>query len=151
MNQSKDAARWIVLLEAGLAVPSEIIAWADACIIASEKPSMDLIDLATTAPELVDQISSHLTKMRSKIDLFDALRYASASLRESIEIGRATPERIATFTYTYLCGHYSSVPDDLRYLYLADDEFYLAVEEKYGDRESVVSRFMKALKNAERG
>lgn len=149
MTLYQEAAAQMVLLELGIARVSDIIRWADEKIITADKPHPALIEISTCPEDAFHNVFSHLRTLRSEIDRFDALRYAARDIRQAIEDGRLKVESAATFTYSYLCGDYSKIPEDMQSLYSADDDFYL-VFEGYGRRDAVVQGFIGALKNIER-
>jgi hypothetical protein len=150
MTESQEAACWMVLMEAGLAHVPEIVRWADEKIIASEKPHPALIEISTSQEDAFHPVFDQLKQLRRDVDRFDALRYAAPSIRAAIEEGRIRADSVATFTYTYLCGDFFQIPDDMCFLYSADDDFYLAVVEGRGSRELVEQEFVAALKSVER-
>lgn len=150
MTESQDAARWMVLLEAGLASVPDVIRWADEKIIADDKPHSALIEISTSQEDAFHAVFGLLKQLRPGVDRFDALRYAAPTIRTAIEEGRIRADRLATFTYTYLCGDFFQIPSDMRFLYSADEEFYLAIVERLGSSESVEREFLAALRSVER-
>ena len=150
MTLSQDAARQMVLMEVGVASVRDIVTWADKVIIASDRPHPILIDVSTADIDRYYDVYGYLRKLACDVSRFDALRYALPAIRESIENGRLASDRAASSIYVYLCGQYSEIPEDMRYLYVADDEFYLAVAENYGDRAQIEKKFLQTMHNAEK-
>lgn len=148
MTQSQEAARWMVLMEAGLACVDEIVRWADEKIVATDKPHPALIEISTSDDKAFRHVFDHLKELRPDVDRFEALRFAAPTLRAAIENETKHADGIATFTFNYLSGEHFQIPPDMRFLYSAYDEFYLAVVEGRGSRESVEQEFIIALKNA---
>jgi hypothetical protein len=146
---SQEAAAWMVLVDAGLARMADIVRWADEKIVAADKPDPALIEISTSQEEALQDVLGRLKVLRSDVDRFEALRYAAPAIRRAIEEKRLRAESAATFIFRYLCGAYSAIPEDMRPLYSADDDFDL-VAEGHGSRESVELGFIGALKNAER-
>jgi hypothetical protein len=150
MDLAHDAARWIILLETRLASLSEVVAWADGRIVAAGKPHPLLIEISTSRENDFHDVIGHLRNLSQAIDELEALRYALPTIRLSIERGTLRAERAAGITYRYLNRRYSELPGDLQALFSADDEFSLAIEESYGDRNEIEHRFLAALRQAER-
>lgn len=149
MILSQDAARQMVLMEVGVATIGDVVSWADQAIVSSERPHPLLIDVSLADVERYHDVYGLLRQLAGGVSRFDALRYALPAIREAILSGRLPADRVASSLYVYLCGQYSEIPEDMRYLYIADDEFYLAVVEKYGDRAEVEKKFLDAMQNAQ--
>jgi hypothetical protein len=150
MTQAQEAARWMVLMDAGLANVTEIVWWADEQIIDSVKPHPALIEISTSNGDAFDQVYQNLNELRPDVDRFEALRFAAPTLRLAIEGGLKRAEAVAMFTFSYLCGDESRIPPDMRFLSYAEDEFYLAIVENRGSRASVENQFIAALRSIER-
>ncbi len=150
MNLSQDAARWEVLFQARVACVADVITWADEQIAAMDKPHRTLIEISTARVNAFYDVPAYLRELGQSVDRFDALRFALPALRRAIETGRIRPESAAGFAYRYLASTSLGLPEDLRPLYSADDEFDLAIEEAYGDRSEVERRFLSAMRTAER-
>lgn len=146
---AKAAACWLVLLEAGVAKVQDVIRWADAKIVETDKPDSSLIEISTAGVDAFYAVSRNLRALAGATDGIDALRYAVPTIRRAIEKKIVPAEQAAAFTYRYLSPYWDRVPKDMRYLFEADDEFYLARVEHYGDVKTVEQKFMAALGEVE--
>jgi hypothetical protein len=139
-----DALKWGLLLEYGVPVERDVIAWADARIEETEAPPATLIDLATTPPERTAAILSHLHAIGSGGDLWIALRAAMARLHAHLLAEPAAAERVAAGLYrTAVTARH--VPDDFKFAYHFDDAFSLAATGTYGKTGDVRKEFLNAL------
>ena len=118
-----DAARWALLLDIGAARPDEIVRWADSVIVAEAKPRQELIELSTSAE---NRIGDALRVLARGADVW---RPVDAALPTILDFVEAHPERapiVARVLYHLAVSERYEVPDSLRFILGAEDDFDLA-------------------------
>ena len=142
---SQTAAFYRLAMQAGLATPEEVIAWADGILASSADYDDDLANIALAANASYKELYLLLGQLASGADHWEALRdVLSRMYRALVE----NPSRIGEFThflYVWI-EHDDAVPDDLKFIISIDDEFGLARDGINGTVEGVTWSLFEDLK-----
>jgi len=139
-----DAARLSLLHDVGIVSSEEIVRWADDLIVSEDKPSQELIELATSSGKVVRDALGVLAAGA------DVWRPVEDALPKILEFVIAQPDRapiVAQAFYHIAVEQKYEVPDALRFFLRADDDFGLADSGVYL-LPDVYQRFVGELRSA---
>jgi hypothetical protein len=139
-----DAARLSLLHDIGVVSPAEIVCWADDLIVSEEKPSQELIELSTSSGKIVGDA------LRTLSVGAEVWRPVEDALPKILEFVTAKPDHAsiaARAFYHIAVAQKYEVPDSLRFILSAEDDFDLAASGVYLFAD-VYPRFIEDMKAA---
>jgi hypothetical protein len=139
-----DAARLSLLHDIGIVSSEDVVRWADGLIVSEEKPSQELIELSTS---FAKGVGDALRSLAVGADVWPPVEEA---LSEILEFVTAQPDRapiVARAFYHIAVTQKYQVPDVLRFILSAEDDFDLAASGVYLLAD-VHPRFVENIKAA---
>ncbi len=139
-----EAAKLALLHDIGAIASDEVIRWADSLIESQDQPSQDLIELAT-APE--GKIGDELHRLALGSDTWRPVEQALPEILRFITAHPGKAPIVARAFYHIAVSQGYQVPDRLRFILSAEDDFDLATSGIY-HLDEVYGWFIESLREA---
>ena len=128
-------------LRLGILDSNDVEAWVNAEIAKAETPSDELIELASSGNESIQNIYSMLSGMEEESNDYDVIRHLLSQVKEAQLANIEFCRRLAECLYGVWVDKNYEAPEDLSLIGFLDDEYSLASQGMYGTLEEWHSEF----------
>ena len=128
-------------LRLGILDVNDIQSWVNAEIAKTETPSDELIELAYSNNDSIQNIYSMLSGMENESKDYEVIRQLLSQVKEEQLANIEFCRRLAECLYSVWVDNDYEAPDDLNLIGFLDDEYSLASQGMYGTLEEWHSEF----------
>ena len=128
-------------LRLGILDVNDVESWVNAEIAKTEAPSDELVELAYSRNESIQNIYSMLSGMENESKDYEVIRHLLSQVKEEQLLNIEFCRRLAKCLYGVWVDNDYEAPEDLNLIGFLDDEYSLASQGMYGTLEDWHSEF----------
>ena len=120
------------LLEAGVITPTEVIAWADETLMATEGYNDALAEVSMGSKESPGELAGRLRILTGEVDPFEVMPRVFAAMHDAVMKGSSRLDDLLGFLGSFCSQYHYEVPEYLVESISYGEDLYCAREGIYG-------------------